>query len=393
MPNHLAAPTLPIENRSIVSPTAGGRSAASSPGKVRPPSAASHRNHNKVRHWADYTPTWVEFTPTPWAGQEGLCDAAQRANFGVPMPGVYITGAGALEGERNEEPSRVWPATPTPSGGSTSTFGFGLSACERPDLLQSSSMANQLGIPMQPPADVAAMAAAAAAAAGAAKAAAAGCRRAEFSQCNGELGYGHIDRDKMCRPLSEAYGTAAGATPKKLTTSLSASPISDRMGSPSPHGELRSQAKNSMFVNPQDVVEEEDEEETNMVPKSTALLSLPSEHEPARIRPIGGPFADIGNVPSQPSTVSLQAGLAPPNLPSRGSQFHGTGKCRPCAWYWKPQKCQNKQDCGYCHLCPDGELKSRKKSKVAAMRMGALLPAKSGNTAGAARVLKLSPLL
>jgi hypothetical protein len=87
--------------------------------------------------------------------------------------------------------------------------------------------------------------------------------------------------------------------------------------------------------------------------------------------------------------------------PSRGSQFHGTGKCRPCAWFYKPQGCQSAQSCSYCHLCPEGELKSRKKLKVAAMRMGALTPAKSGKTGhgrdtgggGNARTLKLNPLI
>lgn len=91
------------------------------------------------------------------------------------------------------------------------------------------------------------------------------------------------------------------------------------------------------------------------------------------------------------------------NLPSKGSAMHGTGKCRPCAWFWKPSKCQNEKDCVYCHLCPEGELKARKKSKVAALRMGALMPAASSRLGGGfapcpgmappARVLKLSPVI
>jgi len=83
-------------------------------------------------------------------------------------------------------------------------------------------------------------------------------------------------------------------------------------------------------------------------------------------------------------------------LASKGSATHGSGKCRPCAWFWKPQGCQNDKDCGYCHLCPEGELKNRKKSKVAAMRMGALVPASKNHKTKSytgARVLKLSPLL
>lgn len=93
--------------------------------------------------------------------------------------------------------------------------------------------------------------------------------------------------------------------------------------------------------------------------------------------------------------LANRKGLDDKVLPSKGSSTHGSGKCRPCAWFWKPQGCQNDKECGYCHLCPEGELKNRKKSKVAAMRMGALVPAKNHKSKnyGGARVLKLSPLL
>jgi len=84
----------------------------------------------------------------------------------------------------------------------------------------------------------------------------------------------------------------------------------------------------------------------------------------------------------------------PEGMPSRGSAIHGSGKCRPCAWFHKPQGCQNYQQCAYCHICQDGELKQRKKAKVQAMRMGALEPAnKELNNVGHPRVLKLGPLL
>jgi len=59
-------------------------------------------------------------------------------------------------------------------------------------------------------------------------------------------------------------------------------------------------------------------------------------------------------------------------LPSQGSAAHGKGVCHPCAWYWKPVGCLKAQDCRYCHLCPDGELKRRRKQKVAMIRMGTL---------------------
>lgn len=71
-----------------------------------------------------------------------------------------------------------------------------------------------------------------------------------------------------------------------------------------------------------------------------------------------------------PSPMSVK--LSPPVLPSLGSSLHKVGKCRPCAWFWKPQGCQNGQECAHCHLCPVEEIKSRKRVKDIAMRSGAL---------------------
>lgn len=57
-------------------------------------------------------------------------------------------------------------------------------------------------------------------------------------------------------------------------------------------------------------------------------------------------------------------GLAPPlGSPSHGSVLHLRGACRPCAWFWKQGGCQNGRDCQHCHLCPQGEVKLRKKVK------------------------------
>jgi len=51
---------------------------------------------------------------------------------------------------------------------------------------------------------------------------------------------------------------------------------------------------------------------------------------------------------------------------SKGGQLHGTGHCKPCAWYWRPQGCANGEECGHCHLCSAAELKARKKAKKSA---------------------------
>jgi len=74
------------------------------------------------------------------------------------------------------------------------------------------------------------------------------------------------------------------------------------------------------------------------------------------------------NLPSPPGLV------APPGTPSHGSTLHGTGNCRPCAWFWKPHGCQNGQECGHCHICPEGEIKNRKKNKLTMMRLGLATP-------------------
>lgn len=65
--------------------------------------------------------------------------------------------------------------------------------------------------------------------------------------------------------------------------------------------------------------------------------------------------------------VSLQT-LSPVGSPSVGSSLHETGNCKPCAWYWKPTGCENGGQCQFCHMCTEGEVKNRKKSKLVAMR-------------------------
>lgn len=78
---------------------------------------------------------------------------------------------------------------------------------------------------------------------------------------------------------------------------------------------------------------------------------------------------------ASPNTLEAPPGLkAPPNTPSHGSTLHATGNCKPCAWFWKPSGCQNGRDCSYCHVCSEGEIKARKKSKHTAMRLGLVTP-------------------
>lgn len=87
-----------------------------------------------------------------------------------------------------------------------------------------------------------------------------------------------------------------------------------------------------------------------------------------------------------------------PAATNPGSVFHGTGQCQPCAWFWKSQGCRNDKDCKFCHLCPVGEMKTRKKAKAIARRSSSGLSAASpavasGGQPSSTRVLSLSQML
>ena len=76
-------------------------------------------------------------------------------------------------------------------------------------------------------------------------------------------------------------------------------------------------------------------------------------------------------------TKTFQGTVEVPNI---GSVMHAAGECKPCAWFWKSRGCTNGVDCDYCHLCPSGALKERKKAKVAAIRSGAIAPKPSARS-------------
>lgn len=119
-----------------------------------------------------------------------------------------------------------------------------------------------------------------------------------------------------------------------------------------------------------------------------AFLDQPTIVHRAMSTPIPGSYVTHAEASGEASKV-----LTRQPQPSFGSSLHGTGQCKPCAWYWKPEGCKNGEKCCHCHLCPEGELKARKKERVAAMRMGALEPVAPGVANGAARTLKITPLL
>mmetsp|Transcript_74207 Transcript_74207/g.206249 ORF Transcript_74207/g.206249 Transcript_74207/m.206249 type:complete len:176 (-) Transcript_74207:68-595(-) len=48
---------------------------------------------------------------------------------------------------------------------------------------------------------------------------------------------------------------------------------------------------------------------------------------------------------------------------------HLSGNCKPCAYYFqKEDGCRQGTSCPFCHMCPPGEFKKRKKNKLKLMR-------------------------
>jgi len=348
----MAAPTLPIQDRKsvqVLSPRETIPIAPASPAQALTGSFQSKRNahSHKGRSWADCTPTpWLDYTPTPWSTKEPLGNYVPGP-FGGQYPGSLYAGSTA------SHEAEVWPATPTPSAAAGMTYGFGFNA-DRPDLLPPPLVQ---GLPMQPPPRLAEMAAAAEMAAHAAGAAAAAAASA----------MGTMDAPQNHKGLFKD-------SPPPNTSSSTA---------------MKHTVKNT-FVHIEEDLDEEDNQEHAVLPKSKTMPNVWKNM--LTTPPAGsGPQSMLPPPHTLPAQTETEAVWS--DVPSKGSALHGTGKCKPCAWFWKPQKCANLQECGYCHLCPQGELKTRKKSKVAAMRMGALVPARPGHAAQLSRVLKLSPLL
>ena len=76
--------------------------------------------------------------------------------------------------------------------------------------------------------------------------------------------------------------------------------------------------------------------------------------------------ASINNVRQEPHSPTDLGGAAlinRPAEPSRGSADHGSGNCKPCAWFHHAEGCRHSYDCEFCHMCPVGEIKKRKKEK------------------------------
>ncbi|CAE7472296.1 GekBS024P [Symbiodinium natans] len=94
-------------------------------------------------------------------------------------------------------------------------------------------------------------------------------------------------------------------------------------------------------------------------------------------------YSDASASPRQPLAGEALTEMPVTKLASQGSNFHGNGNCRPCAWFWKPTGCLNGEECRHCHMCPPGEVKNRKKNKLAMLRLGLATPTAAATNAKA----------
>mmetsp|Transcript_7362 Transcript_7362/g.13049 ORF Transcript_7362/g.13049 Transcript_7362/m.13049 type:complete len:495 (-) Transcript_7362:69-1553(-) len=100
-------------------------------------------------------------------------------------------------------------------------------------------------------------------------------------------------------------------------------------------------------------------------PEPTALKVAADQRPPLSPTTIAAPpgLEDICRIePTIAAHTAQQMAILGSNVPSSGSALHGTGHCKPCVWFHKIEGCQNGAACQHCHLCPEGEIRARKKN-------------------------------
>merc|ERR1712093_63366 len=100
---------------------------------------------------------------------------------------------------------------------------------------------------------------------------------------------------------------------------------------------------------------------------SDASTAVSTDEDQALTTPPSG-LSDDEDETQKDTSATLKISLTDTlGLWSIGSAAHESGTCKPCAFLWKDLKkpgCQNGQECVFCHLCPPGEVKRRKKEKM-----------------------------
>jgi len=101
---------------------------------------------------------------------------------------------------------------------------------------------------------------------------------------------------------------------------------------------------------------------------SDASTTISRDEEQASLATPPSGLSDDEGESQKDTSATLKISLTDTlGLWSIGSAAHETGTCKPCAFLWKDLKrpgCQNGRECVFCHLCPPGEVKARKKQKM-----------------------------
>jgi hypothetical protein len=70
-------------------------------------------------------------------------------------------------------------------------------------------------------------------------------------------------------------------------------------------------------------------------------------------------------IASSASTSNSSSAAGPSGQSLEKLELHNRGLCEPCNYFWyKTDGCRQGSECPFCHFCPRGEIKRRKKAKL-----------------------------
>jgi len=102
----------------------------------------------------------------------------------------------------------------------------------------------------------------------------------------------------------------------------------------------------------------------------TSEVPVPSDYQPGQVMKMMA--AECLSPNARKPRLDLDKALpeenqGSPECPSIGSAGHHLGICKPCDFMYRTD-CRAGFSCQFCHLCPPGETRRRKKQKQAARR-------------------------
>jgi len=95
---------------------------------------------------------------------------------------------------------------------------------------------------------------------------------------------------------------------------------------------------------------------------SEASLSSPGEETEHDKDTSSGEADEETGEDDVPDAAGLELDLSAERIQwSEGADRHFGSLCRPCAWNWRPSGCENGSTCNFCHLCPEGALRQKRR--------------------------------